>query len=304
MPQRPEKPHVSAALSSLRHGVTFAALVVCCCALVQMLVFGFVHFTQVRYDKTERPAAVQPLSVVATHAGAPAGEHQAPTDPQYNDINPRRLSGWDPSLHVVSDMAISVGVISTVMLATLCILGIAVAGGACVPGVDRAVSAGCWALVLALSCIPWRDVLPSMPFPGVFSGYEAMTSLSDAVDAGQASLGRLLAVYMLMPLASLAVSLLALSRFRTGVAEGIILTSVSELDERLERELATIRSRGVTANTPRAVAALNEAIGEKPSAPPMPIEPDPSAQRRQSRPRGMSGMRPREDADEGYSRPI
>jgi hypothetical protein len=306
MSKRPERPHVSAALSHLRHGVTFAALVVCVCALTQMMVFGFVHFTQVRYDKTERPPTAQALSVVPSRAGMPAGTHQpsqAAADPQYSDINPRHLSGWDPSLHVISDMAVSVGVIATVMLATLCLLGISVAGGGSVPGVDRVVSSGSWALVLALACIPWRDVLVSMPFPGVFSSYEGMTSLSDLVDAGEASLLRLLAIHLLMPLAAVAVSLLALARFRTGVAEGIIVTSVSELDERLERELSQIRSRGVAANTPRAVAALNEAIGEKPVAPEMPIEPDPS--RRPARGRPFKVSRQAEDSgEEEYKRPI
>jgi len=305
MPQHPEKPHVSAALSRLRHGVTFCALVVGACTLLQMLVFGFVHFTQVRYDKTERPPAVQPLSVIPAHAGAPAGEHQAPpSDPQYADLGarPHMLSAWDPSLHIVSDIAVSLGVISTVMLASLCLLGVAVAGGGAVPGVEKAVSAACWSLALALVCIPWRDILYSMPFPGIFSSYDAMTALSDAVDAGQSSVLRLLAMHMLMPLAALAVSLLTATRFRAGVADGIIVTSVSELDERLERELAQIRSRGVAASTPRAVAALNEAIGEKPAAPPMPIEPDPS--RRPARPRVFKGGRQPEAADDDFKRPI
>lgn len=303
MPQRPEKPHVSTALSRLRHGVTLAAVTLCLCALTQMLVFGFVHFTQVRFDKSERPPTVQPLSVIASPAGIPASQHRPP-DPQYADLSgrPHMLSAWDPSLHIVSDIAVSLGVISTVMLAALCLLGVAIAGGGAVPGVEKAVSAGCWSLALALVCIPWRDVLYSMPFPGIFSSYDGMTALSDAVDLGQSSVLRLFAMHMLMPLAAMAVSLLVLSRFRSGVADGIILTSVSELDERLERELSQIRSRGVAASTPRAVAALNEAIGEKPAPPPMPIELDPS--RRPSRPRAFKGQRPAETADEDFRRPI
>lgn len=304
MPPRHEKPHVSAALQRLRHGVTFAALLVLLCALTQMLVFGFVHFTHVRYDKTERPATVQPLSVIPGRAGEPAGLHAAAPDTQPMDAPSHTLSAWDPGLHITSDVASSVGVIATAMLATLCLLGAVIAGGGAVPGAERAVSAACWSLALALTCIPWRDVLVSMPFPGVFSSYDAMTYLSGAVDAGEASLSRMFAMYLLMPLAALGVSLLALGRFRAGVADGIILTNVNELDHRLERELAQIRARGVAASTPRAVAALNEAIGEKPGAPDMPIEPDPSAQRRGSRPRGLSGMRGREGAEEDYTRPI
>jgi hypothetical protein len=77
---------------------------------------------------------------------------------------------------------------------------------------------------------------------------------------------RLFAVYLLAPVASLCGSCLVLYRFRSGVAQGVIVTSVSELDERLEREMANIRARGVAASSsPRAVAALNQAIGDVPT---------------------------------------
>jgi hypothetical protein len=301
MAQYAPKHHVSAALASLQRGVSFAALLVCFCAVLQMLVFGFLHFTQVRYDKVEHAASVQALSVVGARDAQPA--HAATTEPP---PPPRILSNWDPALHVVSDMAVTAGVIGTCMLAALTLLGVAVAGGGAVPGVDRVVSSCTWSLALALICIPWRDVLPSLPFPGVFSNYVTMAQLSDAVDSGQSSAGQLLVLYLLFPLAAMGGSLQALGRFRSGVAEGIIVTSVSELDERLEKEIAQIRARGVVASgTPRAVAALNEAIGDKP------VEaPDPLPRRAPERPvkqvGGLAGLRARqvESDDDEYKRPI
>jgi hypothetical protein len=146
-----------------------------------------------------------------------------------------------------------------------------IAGASGIPGVDRAVSAASWSLLLALAGLPWRDVMPSIPFPGVFGDYAAMITQSDAVDAGTGSTVRLFVVYLLAPLASLCGSCLVLYRFRAGVAQGVIVTSVSELDERLEREMASIRARGVVAaSAPRAVAALNHAIGDTPQAPVIP----------------------------------
>ena len=176
MASQPQKPHVSAALAQLRHGVSLAGFLVCVCALAQTLVFGFVHFTQVRFDKNDRPAAVQPLSVVAAPPAQrpplPVGSLGPAQPAPVNEPipTPQVLSGWDPTLHVMSDMAVSVGVIATGMLAALALLGVAIAGGGAVPGVDRAVSAASWALALALTCVPWRDVFVSLPFPGVFSG--------------------------------------------------------------------------------------------------------------------------------------
>src|SRR5690606_25613394 len=79
------KPHVSAALAHLRHGITACALVVVAAAVVQMLVFGFVHFTQVRFEEPKREVTAQPLSVVAAPrpvAGAkPAPAAQNPGQP-------------------------------------------------------------------------------------------------------------------------------------------------------------------------------------------------------------------------------
>ena len=134
-----------------------------------------------------------------------------------------------------------------------------------------------WALLLALSCIPWRDLFLAVPFPGVFGNYADMTAMSEAVNAGAAGTMQLLVLYLLMPLAAFAGAVLALARFRAGVAAGVIVTSVSELDERLDREMAGIRSRGVVAaGLPRAVGALNQAIGEV-QAPVRPLMQEPAA---------------------------
>jgi hypothetical protein len=281
----PTKPHVSNALAHLRHGVTVCALVVAAAATVQMLVFGCVHFTQVRYQEVRHDAGQQPFTVISTprHVSgakqtggvAPTvGPTTEPTKPE-GDVAaslglPRSLSDADSSLHVVSDMAAMAGTMATVILAMLTILGVAVAGGACVPGVDRVVSSASYALLLAMACVPWHDVFASLPFPGVFGGYGAMTDMSDAVDHGGRSLS-LFVLYLVMPLSAMGAAFMVLGRFRAGIGEGIIVTAPSDVDDRLEREMAGIRARGVAAIAPRSVAALNQAIGDKPEDP----EPEP-----------------------------
>ena len=273
------KPHVSAALVQLQRTITTAAMVVFACATVQLLVFGFVHFTQVRYAATQ--VGSQSLSVVGSapppvvagprdreQLATSAGSEQATAEPVAAPTTARPLSKWDPALHMASDAAVTIGVISTFALMALTLLGVAVAAGNSTPGVEKAVSAGGWALILSFSCIPWSDVFASVPFAGVFGSYSNLTWMSQSVDLGTGSTLELISMYLLAPVAVMAASLLILSRFRAGVAEGVIVTSVNELDERLEREMATIRNRGVqAANTPRTVGALNRAIGERPEAP-------------------------------------
>ena len=268
------KPHVSAALAQLQRSVTVCALFVLACAAAQLLVFGFVHFTQVRYASNDR-TSVQSLSVVGSapapvvagprREAAPVAPDTTATTTEAAPPPPRALSMWDPALHMASDSAVTIGVISAFSLMALTLLGVAVASGNATPGVERATSAFAWSLVLGLSCIPWADIFTSVPFPGIFGGYTTMTWLSHSVDAGTGSVMEVFCLYLVAPLAVMGGSLLIIYRFRAGVADGVIVTSVSELDERIEREVASIRNRGVqAAGVPRAVAALNRAIGDRP----------------------------------------
>lgn len=276
------KPHVAPALAHLQYGVTGAAVVLALCAAIQLLVFGFVHFTQVRFE--EPPHRAVPITVVtpgrpvapplpsagtgslATGAALAASNGQTPAPIGHAPApTPRALGRWDASLHTLADMNASAAVMAGLLLCAFAILGVVVAGASAVPGVQKAVSGAMWSMLIAMTCLPWHDLVPSMMFKGAFGDYATMAQMSTAVDAGKASAIPLFAAYLLAPLAALCGSLLVLWRFRQGVAEGVIATSMSELDERLEREMAGIRIGGVAGQpTTRAVAALNHAIGETP----------------------------------------
>jgi hypothetical protein len=282
------KPHISPALAHLRYGVTACALVVALCAAVQMLVFGFLHFTEIRWVEPNTEAEATPLKVVSGQPPAGTtgvvekavpgqmavaraispGVGQPPVKP------PRNLGKADAALHTISDTAVTAGVLGVALLASFTVLGVVIGAGAAVPGVAHATSAATWALLAAAACVPWQSVMPAIPYSGVFGSYTMMSEMSIAVDKGRGSALTLLVHFMLLPMGAMATVFLALYRFRDGVSEGIIVTSVSELDDRLEKEMAGIRSRGPAAGgVVRAVAALNHAIGEAPQpvAPPAPV---------------------------------
>lgn len=298
------KPHVSPALAQLRSGVTGLASFVCGAAVVQLLVFGFVHFTQVRWEKIEPRPVEQKLSVITRPATpiipAPAGVvslvrppakvHSQPSSASAQgapDVPPaaeaerapiqpalgaaptiRTVSLWEVVLRRSSEAAVSVGVVSAVCLAIFTILGVVIAGGGAVPGVERATSSCMWAVALALFAVPWKDVLASVPFEGAFGSYGAMTAFSDAVEEGRGSAVSLFAAHLLLPAVIVAASTIVALRFRSGVDAGIIVTDISELDEKLEQEMENIRKRGVTVGgVPRTVGALNAAIGDTISTP-------------------------------------
>ena len=282
------KQHVSAAIAHLRFHVAILCTSVALAVLVQMLVFGFVHFTGARWENAQDAsdgAKTQQLSVVSSPAqpvpdpGEDAGE-SAEKQPQTGERktttleeleaqkNAVTLSKWHFVMKQYSDLAVTIGVVAALGLAVLTFLGVVVGGGASVPGVEKAVTACTWSLMLALLALPWSDVLTSMPFAGLFGGFERMVSASEAVSAGAGSSFMLFATYVLMPMAGLGIAVLVATRFWAGVSRGVIVTSVSELDRAIDQEISGIRARGVSSNLgPRAVGVLNRAVGDQPSGP-------------------------------------
>jgi len=278
------KPHVSAAIVQLRRWISAAAAVLCLCLGAQLLIFGFVHYTDVRWttikaDPKDRPLVVVegsadataplggPVRVTAQQAraravrGAIQGESQA-ADVAL-DVN-RVLTGMDRVLRVGCELATTFGIIAVISLVVLTCLGVVVAGGGAIPGVEKAVTACAWSCILATICVPLRDALPSLPFPGVLAGYDSMVAASEAATAGRRGEGGLLGLYVVLPALSLACSALVRIWFNEGVERGVIYTSVSEIDEVMDREMASISARGVQGSVSRAMGALNRAIGDRP----------------------------------------
>jgi hypothetical protein len=70
---------------------------------------------------------------------------------------------------------------------------------------------------------------------------------------------------VVLPVLVVGVSIAVAVWFAAGVERGVIATSVSEIQEAAERELAAIRARGVATlgnGAGRASGALNQAVGE------------------------------------------
>jgi hypothetical protein len=293
-----------------------------------MLVFGIVWGTDVRYTHVASMIADNgPLVIVnadATRTQAEAKQDAAEKGerrtkdgrvlgpaPTPVDVN-RVIAPADGLLRRTSGLAVGTGSVAVVMLALLCMLGVAVAGGAAVPGVERAVGAATWGLVLALVGLPWRDLLPSLPAPGVFGDYDTMVAGQELVAHEGGSLIMLVATYLGLPMVMVVCSTLVCLWFRSGVERGVIYTSVSQIDRTLEREMTSIREAGVASRQPRAIGALYRAIGDSPAEAPEAEAPAPalagSLLRREPPPqRSMAADRPmmgQADPGVAYPRPI
>src|SRR5262249_15226253 len=155
------------------------ASAICLCAIVQILVFGAVHYTEARWttvsvESEERNLAVVTPSVNPNQLNRPA-------------INPAAAKGTrvhsrtDGYLRALSGVSITGGLIGVASMALLSMLGVAVAAGACIPGIHHTVRASVWALIIAMACVPWGTIVPSAALPGMFSGYETLCDASDRV---------------------------------------------------------------------------------------------------------------------------
>jgi hypothetical protein len=263
------RPHVSAAIVQLRLWVWFAAAAIVVAAATHLLTFGFVHYTDVRFTVLEARVEKVPAEIVrnaaalreAAPSGAPVGE-SAPTEAARPPELNRVPNANDRAMERAVEIASTLGVVAAVWLMMLTFMGVVVGAGASVPGIERAVTAAAWSIVLAIVCLPMKDWLPSMPWRGVFGSYREMTAASEAVRAGGAGLGTLLATYVGLPMVALVGGVCVGVWFRTGVERGVILTTAQQIDEALERELASVRTRGVAGKASRAMGALSKTIGD------------------------------------------
>jgi hypothetical protein len=294
------KPHISGAIKGLRRWVVLSASVVALAAVTQGLVFGFVHYTDVRQDEI-KPAPPKELRVVegnahlrehtADPAAAPARSASADAPllgpgalmdtqrdivggvrgnllTQKAPVDPNKITtAWDTYLRETSTLAAALGSVAAVVLCGLVFMGAVVAGGGGVPGVEKAVTSAFWSMVLAGLVLPWKDVMPSLPVPGIFAPYADLVAASDAARQG-ASAAAMFAQWLVLPmLAGLCATLVA-TWFCAGVRRGVIVTSVTEFDKQIEREVAEIAKRGGAKTIPsagRTLGALNRAIGDTPA---------------------------------------
>ncbi len=265
--------HVSQALFQLRRWVTVMALVVAGCAMVQLLIFGFVHYTDIRFEKPAEQAATRDFSVIQTPKTqnttnhAMLGKRKTITLNQLEAAQTTRVpSRWGGLMREASSIAVTLGVLSVIVLAVSAWMGVVVAGGASIVGVDRVVTAAVWSTVLMLACLPLSAALPATPLQGVFTNYSTLVAASQSTNDGQTSWAELLAMYLMIPAISGAVALFIMYWFRLGVMQGIMVQTMSEVDQRLEKEIADLHKQGVASHySGRTAGVLNQSMNLAPT---------------------------------------
>jgi len=263
------RPHISSALQHLRFGVTAAAAALALALAAQVVVWSIVHYTEVRIESLAPSLPSDPLQVVRAStlkAALEAERHAAPTAP----VDPNQVpSAGDLILRRASSITQSLGVLCALLFAALVFQGVVIAAGSGIPGVEKTVTAGTWSMVILLLCLPLSSLLPSLPFTGVFVSYDHIVRASDAYRSSAPAAPGWLSFYgsnLLFPLALILAVTLVLARFRSGIEAGVIVTNMSQLDEKLEREIRAMNLGQLS--QPRALGALQSALGSAPLDPP------------------------------------
>lgn len=308
------KPHISPALFALRNWVTAAAILVAIGSLTQLLIFSIAKFTEARTDQLEgqpNNAIVQPRAAAPPAAPAPADSREtASAQPQKSrpathganarlrgePVDPNTVrSVTDRNMELATAAIGAMGLISLIVLLSTTALGAAVASAGAVPGVEYSVRAFVWTGVILGLCTPWADLAGTTMYDGVFCSYATLTRAADT-GGGAANVS-----HIIVPTVTLVLAGLVAFWFRRGTVAGIILTTLSEVDEALEREMAAIRARGVGRLNPGGRGdVIQQAIApERVAVPEAPV----AASHRVER-RSMTDRRVAREVDEEFKRPI
>jgi len=281
-----QHPHISAAVKHCRGWITVLSIFVAFCCVSQMLTYGFVKFTEVRYTEVSEPTPygernlkvvnpVEPEKKATTVvAEMPSGDREvavggvrAKAIEHGREVGPTRiLSNADTVMARVNLFVTAAGSLACVMLALMTMMGTVIAGGGNVPGVERAVTATTWALVIGLLCLPWSSAFPHLRVPGVFADYHRLCAVADKLP-GSVSPTAAFFQWIMMPLTAGCLSMLVLGMYRAGVERGVIATSVNHFDAAIQREMNEIAKRGVMpGGSVRAVGSMNRVVGMPPPA--------------------------------------
>lgn len=253
-----QTPFVCIALARLRRGVLVCCWLIALSLIAQLLVWATAMFTDVRHHTVLVQASASPLIVnqaekvpqnapaISTSDKSEAVATVARTTPaatgmKVPDAN-RVPSKYDRMMKTTSDFAAGIGMLAIIALLPLLAVGAIMGAGSATPGVEHAVSAFTWSIILAMLILPLGEMIGLPVKEGALYVYSNMTHQVDAahsVDDGWAS-PTFYARFAVLPLACIvAVAIIGL-RFCAGVGAGMPVVESMRLDPVLEREAANI----------------------------------------------------------------
>lgn len=286
--------NASPALLALRRGAVLSAVVVALAILAQTLVFAFVHYTEVRFESAAREPAASRESLTVVEA-----RPHKPIDPATLDseaTEPRKIARADGVLAAVSNTASGIGVVALAVLAAQCWMATAIAAGAGVVGMQRAVRAATIVTALFFAALPWTSAIPSTPIWGVFCGYQPLINASAAVADGSRNEFVVLFVHAILPVALVGLLVWAIFSLSVGVSAGIVKATI---DPVIEAEIAAVQEHGAgSLYAARSAGDLQRLGPAAPLVSPIRVAGDNEADRAMAELEKLAGRKRPRDGDE------
>jgi hypothetical protein len=258
------------ALQHLRRSVFVVAGVLALSLLAYLFVFMAAHMGDM-HTKTLESQSYNSVVLPPVETEGPAGPISAPAEDPINEVQ----TASSVTLRKLTQLIQTIGVVSSITLVVLMLQGVSVAGGAGVVGVEKAVTACTWAVVVALVALPLGRIMPGVWWSGVFVQFDQMLESSELYRSGGSGAPGTLTfwgVHAGLPALLLVGVAAAALRFHSGIESGVLVTHASQLDEKLEKEIRQMKLGELA--QPRAVGALHKAIGDE-AAPGEPVSEDP-----------------------------
>lgn len=252
-----QTPFVGIALARLRRGVLVCCWLIALSLIAQLLVWATAMFTDVRHQtilvQASAPLIVNQAEKASQNSPAISTSDKsepvatvarttpAATGIKVPDAN-RVPSKYDRMMKTASDFAAGIGMLAIIALLPLLAVGAIMGAGSATPGVEHAVSAFTWSIILAMLILPLGEMIGLPVKEGALYVYSNMThqvNAAHSVDDGWAS-PTFYARFAVLPLACIvAVAIIGL-RFCAGVQAGMPVVENMKLDPVLEREAANM----------------------------------------------------------------
>lgn len=256
--------HSALALAQLRNSVAACCWVVGVALLIQVLTWSLSSFTDLRYrniQATAESAAPRVLSPEEVRRQAIQSKQNGPVTLDHDEVEVNRVfSRYDRYFMIQTDLASGLGILASVALLPLLGLGVVLAAGASVPGVDRTVGSFIWAIVIAMLVLPLGSFIEAMPFNGLFASYDSMMAEVERFRAGDGGGVVFFGKYLLLPVACMAGIAAVGLRFRSATIAGLMPREDYRLDPELEKEVANTKASSLVGGGGRTAGAFTAAI--------------------------------------------
>jgi hypothetical protein len=212
-------------------GIACCCILLILCAVVHMLSYGVLAFTDLSETTLEAPVDAPPPLIV-TADGTPTEEPEATasaspviTGEEMADVNTVR-SQYGVMIENAVNISRGVGFIATLLLIGQLLLATVVAGQANLIGLPRVASAATGSFLVGIIVVPWGELFPALGYPGAFVTFAHIEgSLApEGIMAQVAAYGTTIAI----PGAVLLLSAIIALRYRIALDEGL---SVPDEDE-------------------------------------------------------------------------